>query len=393
VFTAIVCTVALLASFLGGAAFSETSAQSNKSLHFVTEALGFSSPKYLVQGGSESAYASYINDTYVVMNVTGYTVESEAGNLTVSCAFPSQSQSPWFVTLTISRSSAELPVFAQLSADVVDRARDFLTKYGDWTGNMSLNDVIDMLDKADVADNMTATTNQLNMTITSSSQFVSFYWEYVLNGTGYRGFGLTFAGKYVFFRDDRNLPFPPRAPPATIFTSFSPYGLGIDFPDEGAVNVPLDTNFTVMTTRPAGIVDLYLNPEAKIEALQSETRNWSGYYTFLLAEPLQPKTMYTAILIYGQSIPADFDSAPLSIKSWSFKTGDSSATPIPTISPDPTANSSPSPTVAESSPSLEISVPSSPFPMAIVYVVMAAASVAVVGLVFLLLKKKKPPRL
>jgi hypothetical protein len=328
---AVICLFAVILPFFCEAELNSASYESDRPSSFVREALGFDSPKYVVSGGGSSAYASYINETRVVMNVTGYTVDSEADSLSVSCDYSAEGSGLWFVTLITSRSSSELPICAQTSANLTGRARDFLERYRNWTGNNSLYEVINMLDLTDGTKNMSATSNHWNMTVGSNAYFASFYWEQVLNGTDYRGLGITFAGKYVFFRDDRNLPFPPSEPPKTIFTSWSPYGLGIDFPDSGATNVPLNTRFTMMTIRPAGILELYLKPEAKIGNLTTETRNYSGYYTFELDEPLQPNTIYTATVLYGQSISPDFDSSPLSIKSWSFTTGDFIATPYLTV--------------------------------------------------------------
>ena len=48
--------------------------QSNRALSFVTDCLNFAPSKFLVSEGGEWAYASYINDTYTVMNGTSYAV-------------------------------------------------------------------------------------------------------------------------------------------------------------------------------------------------------------------------------------------------------------------------------------------------------------------------------
>ena len=131
--------------------------QANKPLSFITDALALNEPRYSISGGSESAYASYINETNVIMNSTGYRITSENSNLSISCDYPSNGDGLWFVTLTIDRASTELPLCIQPSANVVDRARDFLTKYQNWTGNSSLTEVTSMLDNVDATKNMTVT--------------------------------------------------------------------------------------------------------------------------------------------------------------------------------------------------------------------------------------------
>jgi hypothetical protein len=373
-YTAAFCFIILIPCFSSGIEIAQGTMQSEKPLSFVTDGLKFAASEYSISGGSEWAYASYINDTFIVMNGTSFAINSEDSNLFVTCVYPSSGEGLWFITLSTDTTSAKLPLCAQTSAKNIDRTRDFLERYQNWTGNSSLTVLKNMLDSVDASKNTTISTNNITLTIASSPYFTSFYWEYTIKGMDYRGLGITIAEKYVFFRDDRNLPFLPQKPPETIFNSYYPSGLGIISPDENSTNVPLNTNITLFTTRPVGMMELYLNPEAKIANLTSETVQYSGRYTYRLAEPLQPNTKYTATVLYGQATPPDFDSAPMSMKSWSFTTGDS---------------------IEAGQPSSPESCYPSPFPWAALSAVIAGAGIAIVITGYLILRKKrqsKPPK-
>jgi hypothetical protein len=357
--------------------------------------------QYQVRSSGEWAYAGDINGTVVMMNVSGYTIESFTDSLSISCAYYSKGQGLWYVTLNVGKSSQGLPTFAQVTANPVDRARDFIKRYMSWKGNESLDVAKNMLDSVDTSQNTTKTfstaTNQWRLTVTSSPYCISLYWSYtpnvvngkpVANEPSYRGLGITFAGKYVFFRDDGNLPFPPLDAPATVFNSISPYGLGVEFPSSGSTGVPVNTTFTMTTTRPAPIMDLYLNPNVEVAGVKSETRQYSGNYTFKLATRLESNTGYTATVIYGQDTPASFDSAPVSIKSWTFTTGES--LPFDEVSAygSPSADASKLPTGSFLPSSTGQSQPKFNIKVDYVPLIELAAVVAVVAVSLFLLSRK-----
>jgi hypothetical protein len=377
-YTAAVCFILFISFFFSGIELTQGTSQSEKPLSFVTDGLKFAASNYSISENSKWAYATYVNGTYTIMNVTGFDISSEDSSLSVACVYPSSGEGLWFITLITETASAKLPLCMQTGAKDIDRARDFLKRYQNWTGNSSLQVVKNMLDSVDASKNTTISTNNITLTVASSPFFTSYYWEYTINGTDYRGLGITIAGKYVFFRDDRNLPFLPQKPPETIFTSYYP-SLEIVYPDENSTNIPLNTNITLFATRSVGIMQLYLTPEAKIANFTSEPIQYSEQYTYRLAERLQPNTTYTATMLYGQATPADLDSAPMSIKSWSFATGNSIDTSQPsTTSSDQTQNTS---------PSTETSTPS-PFPTIIIYVLAVIAVVATIAVAAFVLKKR-----
>jgi len=375
---AVVCLLIFLMLSLAGISLAQTSEQPDRPSSFVSNGLGISTPAYNVSETGDWERAGPDG----VVSSKSFSAQSSDATLSISCSYSIKREGLWFITLSTSKSSPELPICAQLTANVTERARDFLTRYMDWTRNNSLDQVIDMLKTADFTENTTTTTSQWSMTVDSSFNFVSYYWSYLSNGSSYRGLGITLAAEYVFFRDDRNLPPVANNLPATIFNSPSPYCLG---PEKTETGVSVNQNFTFMTPRPAPILELYLNPEATFSYVLRETRFYSGYYTFVLSEPLKPLTTYIAAVIVGQAAPPDFDSAPISVVTWSFVTGD--ASPMTTSQPASTTTLPPSggvevtsspqnsQTVGPTTP--ELPGPNLPKPFPAIFVIATAGTVAV----------------
>ncbi len=296
------------------------SSQSDRTLSFVTDALQLDMAKYAITDEGHDAVNTLKG---FWMNGSYYSLESGENKIDVSCRYRESGEGIWYITIKAVQATTGLPLCIQPSANVLDRAEDFLERYQEWTGNSSLKEVINTLNNIDATENMTTTLGSWKLTVTSNPYFTSFYWQFTLNRTEYRGLGITFLDKYVFFRDDRNLPLISQSPPDPFGSSLSLVFLGIDYPDPNSTNVPLTTDLILETSRPAGIIELYLNHEAKIADVTSEmVPVASGRYTFNLAEPLQPYTTYTATVIYGQAIPPDFDSSPIDTESWNFTTGD-----------------------------------------------------------------------
>jgi hypothetical protein len=97
--------------------------QSDRPLSFVTEGLQLD-----VVASGEWAYTTDINGSLMI-NVASYTFESEEASVDVSCRYSYSGEGLWFVTLETNKASTTLPICAQPSAGVVDRARDFLERY------------------------------------------------------------------------------------------------------------------------------------------------------------------------------------------------------------------------------------------------------------------------
>lgn len=380
------CAAIVILNFFNAFSATGATSQSDRPLSFVREGLQLN-----VAEGSGWAYAADVNGTYKIIDCTGYVFYSGGASVDISCRYSNSGEGLFYVALTTNQASAALPLCAQPSADPVERARDFLERYQNWTQDSNLTKVISMLSDVDATKNCSVTVDELTLNVTSNPYLTSLYWKYTYNGTDYRGVGIAFVSKYVLFRDDRNLQLPPREPPAMDFSSAGSYFLGVQLPESDATNVPLNTDIKLMTSRPVGMIELHLNPEVEVSNVTSETQQYNGYYTFKLAEHLSPDTVYTATVLYGQTGPADLDSFPISIKSWTFTTGDSMASPEssnqtqPTISPTQTV-----PTTQPSSSPIENNSQNS-IPMEIVYMVAAvAAAIAVVTAAILIMRRRNP---
>lgn len=91
-------------------------------------------------------------------------------------------------------------------------------------------------------------------------------------------------------------------------------------PEPGTENVMVTTNISVTFSRPPQIVELEMEPEVEISHMEKEIVDLvSGRFTFYLAKPLQPETIYTITITYGQEeAPEGFSST--STTSWQFRT-------------------------------------------------------------------------
>lgn len=187
-------------------------AQSDRPLSFVNDAMQLDMTRYAT---TENHWSYATEDVASTIDVVSYSLVSEDTKIRVGCEYTYLGEGLWFVTINVGGDTTSLPLCLQPSANIFDRSKDLLERYQEWTGNSSLKEIIDTLDAVDVTRNSTLLLGDLELTVASSAYFTSFYWEYKINGIEYRGLGITFYEKYVFFRDDRNLSLPPRAPPAT----------------------------------------------------------------------------------------------------------------------------------------------------------------------------------
>lgn len=364
---------------------------SDRTYLFVTQALQL----HVESGGNGGGYA-VVESGSANKWVTewSYRCFSEDAHATVLAEYMAQGEGLYFVTINTTQSSENLPLCLQPSARALDRAKDFLTRYKNWVQDANLTNIIGTLDTAEADQNCSVVVGDLNLTITSNRYATVFYWGYTTNGTYNRGLGITFVGNYTFFRDDRNLLLPAREPPANIFNSASPY-ISTLKETEPLATRSVNESFSFMTPRPAAIMELYLDPEANISAAVKEVRQFSGYFTFNLQEPLQPNTVYTATLLCGQSAPPNIDMAPLVLLSWQFITENATqTTQVPsqtqTSSQHPTTTSEQTPnTTTPSTTPFEASNNASAVHNWIYVTTAAVMGAATVALAIITLRRKK----
>jgi len=133
--------------------------------------------------------------------------------------------------------------------------------------------------------------------------------------------------------------------PTLLPLPYHPYDI---YPEPNSTDVPVTVNISITFSRPPPIVELHSDPEIEISHVTKETVDIaSGRFTFHLAKPLQPETVYTVTITYGQEkAPEGFK--PTSTITWSFKTA-SIPTPTPYPTSTPTESPKPSPTASPSS--------------------------------------------
>lgn len=329
-----------LISTVIGSSFGQT----DRAISFITDALQLDLAMYQT---SESHWGSLTAGGW--MDVSRYGLTLATTNLSVTCGDIHASEGLLYIGLKSEGESSEIPRCMQPSLSDLDRVRDFLERYRDWTHNATLNLVMDLLIQVDPLKNMTVTQGDWTLTVESSPYYSTWYWQYTVNSSTYRGLGITILDKYVFFRDDRLARLPPQDPPPLISSSACSIPLSVSYPDPDSSGVRRNTSIGLFAPRPVGLLELYLNPNVKIANFSKEMVLYSAEYTVHFTEFLQPLTTYTATIIYGQTIPPSIHHAPICIKSWSFTTGNfpnPSPTPTPTESPTSTATptSTPSPT-------------------------------------------------
>lgn len=323
-------------------AICEDDIASDRTYPFVTEALQLRGASGWNRGGRAGPFVSNASDKWVTD--WQYNYASEEADVTVFAQYMAEGKGLYFVSTETTKSSQVLPLCLQPTANTLDRAKDFLKRYQNWTQDANLTEIIGTLDLVGAGGNCSVVIGTLNLTVAANRYATDFYWGYTSNGTYSRGLGITFVSNRVFFRDDRNLLLPPCEPPSNIFTSRSPYMSKAEEPNPPAAR-PVNESFEFMTPRPAPIMELYLDPEAEIAPVVKEQQFYSGHFTFHLEQPLLPNTLYTATLVCGQDAPADFDEAPVILLSWWFMTENgtqTSETQSPTQTPIASAESIPS---------------------------------------------------
>ncbi|MEM3666245.1 MAG: Ig-like domain-containing protein [Candidatus Bathyarchaeia archaeon] len=97
------------------------------------------------------------------------------------------------------------------------------------------------------------------------------------------------------------------------------------YPFPNSANVPPTTNISIAFSRQPIIYEFTVKPEIKVEKtiVGMFGNYWNVQWTWLLAEPLKPKTTYTITIVYGQDVHPE--GYPFPVKetfTWNFTTSD-----------------------------------------------------------------------
>jgi len=176
-----------------------------------------------------------INDVYYPDELHGlaqhnvlYILVSDEGELEAAFGFKNES----FANCMIETVGSPFYVEPQ-PANIVDNAKGFLQRYQAYTGDPDFDDVRDfeemrsILDTVDVTENVTATSDHVNLQVTSTADYTALVWEYVLDGVPFPWMTLEFRNGIVCGFDDN-------------WRLFTHGSTDLIFSEEEAVNVALE---------------------------------------------------------------------------------------------------------------------------------------------------------
>lgn len=92
-------------------------------------------------------------------------------------------------------------LYAQPSANTLDRARGILDKYQTYTGKSDLKEMIDLLKMVEGNKNETKTIGNIKLEVVNDAYHTSFDWKYTFNGVDYNAVSIIFQDSGIFFSD------------------------------------------------------------------------------------------------------------------------------------------------------------------------------------------------
>jgi hypothetical protein len=149
--------------------------------------------------GTLVTYPDWLNG---LPQLTGkYSLESETSKLDVLFKFRNGTLS-WCLV----RSAEGVPNYLDVqSTSIRDLADDFLQRYQNYSGDVDLEAMRNMIDLVDVEKNATETVDNLKLTLTVTSFSSHFDWSHTLDGADIGGVDVSFRnGHFYAFGDDRS---------------------------------------------------------------------------------------------------------------------------------------------------------------------------------------------
>jgi hypothetical protein len=177
-------------------AFSAEVSTQTKALSFIADVFQLDMAKYNATLQSYSTnYPSELSGApreYVT-----YTLQGSQGNLSVVCTFENNVLT--HCNLYVDEGQA---VYTKTSDNTVDKARNILEGYHQWTGDANLKTMIALLKGVDGTKAATTTAGNVTLKVVFNSPAeMEFDWLYTINGVEYTGVGIGFQGKDVYLFD------------------------------------------------------------------------------------------------------------------------------------------------------------------------------------------------
>ena len=195
----LIAVLAVLFVYLSAVYVAESS-DVDEVLFFLEEVVRIDVTKYDVTLlGTSVTYPDWFNG---LPQLTGkYSLKSETSKLDVLFKFRNGTLS-WCLV----RAVEGVPHYLDVqSTSIRDLADDFLQRYQNYSGDVDLEAMRNMIDLVDVEKNSTETVDNLKLTLTVTSFSSHFDWRHTLDGADIGGVDVSFRnGHFYAFGDDRS---------------------------------------------------------------------------------------------------------------------------------------------------------------------------------------------
>lgn len=178
---------------------AETSTQT-RTLSFIADVYKLDMTKY--NTALQSYSVEYPSKLYgAPLEYVAYNLNGSQGNLHVICTFENN-------VLTNCNLYADegQAIYTKTTNNTVDKARNILESYQQWTGDYAnLETMIALLKEVDGTKLATATAGNVTLKVVVYGPAETYFnWIYTLSGVEYTGVGIGFQGKYIYFSDTRS---------------------------------------------------------------------------------------------------------------------------------------------------------------------------------------------
>jgi hypothetical protein len=195
----LVAVLAVLFAYLPAVYLAESS-DADEVLVFLEEVVSLDVAKYdVTQLGTSVTYPEWLDG---LAQLTGkYTLESETSKIDVLFKFRNNTLS-WCLMRILEGS----PHYTEPQpTDLRELARNFLQNYQDYSGDIELEAMKNMLDLVDATENSTKTADNLKLTVSLNSFSSCLDWRYTRDGADCGGVDVSFRnGHFYAFGDDRS---------------------------------------------------------------------------------------------------------------------------------------------------------------------------------------------